>query len=178
MVLLAQNGDAEAAAAAAGFLALGLGILLIFLLVILAIAIVISWLIYSVQVQVPPEHRKIAPGLIWLLIIPFFNVIWNFFVFLQVPDSLKSYFDAQGRTDVGDCGRTLGLWSAVLLAVGFLGGFIPLVGCFASFVWLAGLVLLILFLVKILGLKGQIAMAPGTGSAPAAPPPAVPPPAG
>ena len=147
-------------------------------LIYLAIAIVICWLIYSVQVQVPPEHRKIAPGLIWLLIIPFFNVIWNFFVFLQVPDSLKSYFDAQGRTDVGDCGRTLGLWSAVLIAVGFLGGFVPIVGCVASFVWLAGLVLLILFLVKILGLKGQIGRAAGMGSVPGAPPPAAPPPAG
>ena len=177
MVLLAQNGDAEAAAVAAGFLALGLGIFLVAILFLLAIYVVISWLIYSVQVQVPPEHRKIAPGLIWLLVIPVFNLVWSFFVLLQVPDSLKSYFNAQGRTDVGDCGRTLGLWSAVLLAAGFVGGFVPIVGCFASFASLAGLVVLVLFLVKILGLKGQIGTAPAMPAGEGAPPPA-PPPAG
>jgi hypothetical protein len=125
----------------------------IFLLIGLAIAIVVCAILYSAQKRVPVEHRKIEPLMIWLLLIPLFNIVWNFFVYLRIPESYQSYFHSQGRTDVGDCGRGIGLW----LSICYLATIIPCVNYIAG---PAALVLLIIFLVKITGLKNQLPPAP------------------
>jgi len=168
LMLAQQNGDA---AEAAGIIALALGILLFTVVIMVAISILICLLIYLPYKEVPAEHQKMAPGLVFLLLIPFFNIIWNFIVFLRIPESFQSYFTAQGRTDVGDCGRQIGLWYAIC-------GVAAIVPCVNYVAGPAALVLFIIFLVKIWGLKGQIAAGavppPGAG----APPPAAPPPAG
>jgi len=168
MLAQQQNGDA---AEAAGIIALALGILLFTVVIMVAISIFICLLIYLPYKDVPAEHQKMAPGLVFLLLIPFFNIIWNFIVFMRIPESFQSYFAAQGRTDVGDCGRQIGLWYAIC-------GVAAIVPCVNYVAGPAALVLFIIFLVKIWGLKGQIGMAPAMGSSPGAPPPASPPPAG
>lgn len=146
-------------AEAAGILAAVLGILIVAMVVIFAINVVVCLLIYLPYKEVPNEHQKMAPGLVFLLLIPLFYIIWNFFVFLQIPESFQSYFASQGRTDVGDCGRTIGLWCAIC-------GAAAMVPCVNYVAGPAALVLFIIFLVKIWGLKGMIGQAamspPGT----------------
>jgi len=151
---------------AEGVFAIGffLTVIAIALAISLAIMIVICALLYNAQKAIPPEHRKIEPGLIWLLLIPLFNLIWNFQVFLKVPDSYKSHFDSRGRADVGDCGRGIGLWYSIAAACSI----VPCVNYIAA---PASLVLLIIFLVKMYGLKAQMS---GGVSYAAGPPPAPP----
>ncbi len=151
--------EAAAAAAAAGGIAVMLVAILIALAVGLAIGIVICVLLYKVQSAVPPNHRKIEPAMVWLLLIPLFNLIWNFFVYRRIPDSFQSYFASVGRTDVGDCGRNIGLWYAICAACSI----IPCVNYVAG---PAALVLLIIFLVKMFDLKSKI----GQPSIPPPPP--------
>jgi len=155
-----QNQDVpppEAGAIAAALLVMGIA-----LLISLGIAIVICALLYSAQTRIPEEHRKIPAGHVWLLLIPLFNLVWNFFVFPRVADSYKSYFNAQGRTEVGDCGRTVGLWYAIC-------GAVSIVPCINYIAGPAALVLLIIYLVKIWSLRGQV---PLSSSTPPSPPPA------
>ena len=124
---------------------------------ILAIAFVISYVILCVIIiiisvalkAVPSEYRVMKPGQVWLLLIPCFAVIWNFWVFQRVPQSFQKYFASQGRTDLGDCGGQLGLWYAICA----VGSVVPCLNYIAA---PAGLVLLIIFLVKIVELKKQI----------------------
>jgi hypothetical protein len=78
--------------------------------------------------------------MVWLLMIPCFSLVWNFFVFQQLADSYKAYFASIGRTDVGDCGKGIGLGYAIC----------------AIFCGPAALVLLIIYLVKVMDLKSQI----------------------
>jgi hypothetical protein len=166
LTLAQQNADA---AEAAGIIAAILGVLFVTVIVMVAISILICVLIYLPYKDVPAEHQKMAPGLVFLLLIPLFNIIWNFIVFLRIPESFQSYFAAQGRTDQGDCGRQIGLWYAIC-------GVAAMVPCVNYIAGPAALVLFIIFLVKIWGLKGQIAAAavppPGGGAPPAVPPPA------
>jgi hypothetical protein len=168
LIMLAQQQNGEAAETA-GIIALALGILLFTVVIMVAISVLICLLIYLPYQQVPAEHQKMAPGLVFLLLIPFFNIIWNFIVFLRIPESFQSYFASQGRTDVGDCGRQIGLWYAIC-------GVAAIVPCVNYVAGPAALVLFIIFLVKIWGLKGEIAVAavppPGGGAPPAVPPPA------
>jgi hypothetical protein len=37
-----------------------------------------------------PENRKMPPGQVWLLLIPLFNYIWQFFTVSNIADSIKA----------------------------------------------------------------------------------------
>lgn len=134
-----------------GLIAIGalLFILAVTLIIGFAISILIAAMLYTIQKRVPAEHQKIDPLMVWLLLIPIFNLVWNFFVFQRIPQSYQSYFQAQGRTDVGDCGKMIGLWYAICAAV-------TIVPCLNYLAAPAALVLLIIFLVKLFGLRGQV----------------------
>jgi hypothetical protein len=101
--------------------------------------------------RIPAEHRRLEPGLVWLLLIPCFGWIWNFFVYPRLAQSYQSYFRSIGKNDFGDCGAGLG-WAYAGCALGLLIPF-PLVPFGMG---LAALVLLVLFLVKATQLKNQI----------------------
>lgn len=132
-------------------IALGLigAVLAFVLLAMLAINVLICWFVSGVLRRLPAEHQKMPPGQVWLLLIPCFSIVWNFFVFQRVPESFASYFAAQGRTDVGDCGRGIGLAYAICAACSV----IPLVSYLAG---PATLILLILNLVKLSELKNKV----------------------
>jgi hypothetical protein len=127
----------------------------------LLIAAVICFLLYDLQKAVPPQHRKIEPGMIWLSLIPLFNLVWNFFVFLRVPESYQSAFAERGDPTRGQSERSIGLAYAICAACSI----IPCIGIFAA---LGGLVLLIIFLVKMYSLKSLLQS--GGGGFPVQPP--------
>jgi hypothetical protein len=117
----------------------------------LAIAVWISYFPYTCYDRIPPPHRKLQPWQVWLMLIPLFGIIWQFFVYPRLGQSFRSYFRERGRTDLGDCGEQLGLWVAICGTAGL----IPYIGgCFS----IVALVLLIIFLVKASNLKAQIPM--------------------
>jgi hypothetical protein len=126
----------------------------------LGITGLICYLAGSALKAIPEEHRKMDPAMVWLLMIPCFGVIWNFFVFQRIPASFQSYFASQGRTDVGDCGKTLGLWYAIICILSAVPGVSMIAGP-------AALVLLILNLVKYSELKKKVLQIGGTPPAPA-----------
>jgi hypothetical protein len=145
------------------------GILIAFALVALAIKFGVLALICYFMANnfkaIPDAHRRMPPGQVWLMMIPFFNLYWIFRVFLDLADSFKSYFNSIGRMDVGDCGRQLGLWFCVCMIAALPLGLVPCLNVIlAPMVWIASLVLLILYLVKASDLKRKI-------GAPAVPPP-------
>lgn len=132
----------------AAIAAIVIGSLIVFA-ILLAIAIAIILALSSCYARIPAQYRLMEPGMVWLLLIPCFGVIWNFFVYPRLSKSFQNYFSAHGRTDVGDCGYQIGLWFSICAAVSV----IPLLQyCTAPI----GLVFLIIYLVKVLGLKGQI----------------------
>jgi hypothetical protein len=106
----------------------------------LGIKVFIIYLNYKALDRLPPQFRQMEPWQPWLLFIPCFEIVWNFFVFTKVPASLRSYFNAKGRTDVGDCGESLGLWFAIT----------------AIFCGPVALVLLIMYLLRISELTKQL----------------------
>ncbi len=124
--------------------------------VALAISIGLLYLVFSCYQRIPPQHRQMEPWQVWLLLIPVFPIVWNFFVYPKLAKSYQSYFAEQGRTDVGDCGEKIGLWFAICAAA-IVTIIIPCLGMITGpIAALAALVLWIIFIVKALGLKGQI----------------------
>ena len=97
-----------------------------------------------------PESRAMSPGLVWLLLIPCVNIVWHFFVVLNVAKSLGAEFQKRRVATEPQPGQTLGLVTCVLICCGI----IPLLGIFCS---LAGLVCWILYWVKIADFSGRLA---------------------
>ena len=52
--------------------------------------------------------------MVWLFLIPCFNLIWQFFIATRIPDSLKNEFRDRDRDDGSDYGKTIALTQAVL----------------------------------------------------------------
>jgi len=130
----------------------GLGLVAFLALVTLVpiiINVVICLLIYSPLSRVPHEHRKMDPVMVWLLLIPCFSFVWNFFVFPRTSQSIRSYFRDEGLDGGGDCGEKLGLWFSVCA----VASLVPYLGCVAT---VAALVLLIMYLVRINELKARL----------------------
>ncbi len=55
-------------------------------------------------------YRVMKPWEVWLLLIPFFNVFWNFRVFPGLSHSFKAYFEAKGDSAVGDRSAKVARW--------------------------------------------------------------------
>lgn len=144
MNLLAQSGGGNGSG---GVLVLLFG--LIVFVVSLAIGIGILWLIFDALSAVPEPYRKMTPGLVFLMLIPLFNLVWVFFVVNRVPASFKLYFEGIGRPQPGDYGQAMGLTAAICMVVSI----VPFIGFIAGLVFL---VCIILFLVKITALKQQV----------------------
>jgi len=144
------------------------------LLVMIAIYVVVCALLHALYKAVPEQHRQLSTGLVWLLLIPFWNLIWNFFVFPKLSRSYQTWFEAKGDTSKGTCNSELAWTFAILCACSIVLGFIP---CVAQLAGVAALVILIIYLVKMFSLKNEaIATAAAAPTAGQMPPPAPPPP--
>jgi hypothetical protein len=131
--------DSNAVAALLG------GSCLLILLVMVAIAVVPA-VFYLLTMQkalnlAGREHRNMEPGLVWLSFIPFFGIVWQFFVVKHVSDAVKNWAAANDR-EVGDGGWNIGLAGCIL----FCCSWIPLLGPLAA---IGGLVCHIIWWIKV-----------------------------
>lgn len=137
-------------AALLGFFGAIAGLFCGFFLFLFLIEVIITFLAYRLLSAIPPEYRKQDPGMVWLLLNPVLSLVWNFFVWPRISQSHAACFQAQGRADVGDAGGPLALAFSICMAIAF----VPYVGWYClSF---AAIVVLIVYLVKMFGLKAQI----------------------
>lgn len=128
---------------------------LIFVLVFLAILIVPA-IFYLLTLQkalnrCSPESRAMQPGLVWLMFIPLFNIVWHFFIVLNVAKSLDTEFRKRGIAADPDPGKTLGLVMCILACCGI----IPFLGILCS---LGAFICWIIYWIKIAGYSGQLAV--------------------
>jgi hypothetical protein len=118
-------------------------------LIPLVVETVVAAILSSTLRRLPQRYQQMEPGLIWLLVIPLFNIGWNFFVVLKVSRSYRDYFGERRRAETGDCGEGLGLAYSVCTACSL----VPYLGCLTG---IAAIVLLVLYLVKLNTLKGLV----------------------
>jgi Domain of unknown function (DUF4328) len=134
----------DEATVAAMLIALG-----ITLAISLAINLLVCWLVYRANEALPAEHRRTESWQAFLLLIPLFNLVWNFILLARVSGGMQSYFQSKNDASVGDCGATIGLWYSICC----IAVWVPIVVCVAG---PAALVLLVLYLVKISGLRTRV----------------------
>jgi len=120
---------------------------LVFLLLIGAatLAVLVFYLLtmQKALVLAGERHQKMAPGLVWLMFIPLFNLMWHFFVVKNVSESIRSWAAENGKS-VDDAGYTIGLIACIASCCGI----IPFVNFLAAPV---SLVCFIIWWVKVAG---------------------------
>lgn len=126
---------------------------LIFVLIaaVIGIAIVIFYIL-SMQKALDlagERHRKMNPAMVWLMLIPLFNLVWHFFVVKHVSDSIKSWAAEKGAK-VDDAGYTIGLIACIANCCGIIPGLNLLAGP-------VGLVCFIIWWVKVAGFNKLMA---------------------
>ena len=137
-------------------LATGAGIagILMIMLIVFAIALIPAiFYILTLQKAVnrcSPENRAMAPGMVWLMLVPLLNIVWHFFVVINVAKSLGAEFQKRGIAEEPEPGKKIGLIMCILACCGI----IPLLGILCS---LGALVCWIIYWVKIAGFSGKIA---------------------
>ena len=132
--------------------ALGAGILFIALIVLVIALIPMIFYILTLQKALnkcAPENRAMQPGMIWLLLIPLVNLVWSFFVVINMAKSLGAEFQKRGIAEEPEPGKKLGMIMCIL----FCCGIIPLLGVFCS---LGGLVCWIMYWLKISGYSKKL----------------------
>lgn len=115
----------------------------------IAVQVLVCSILYSCLQAVPPQFRRQTPGSSYLLLIPIFNLVWNFVIFLAVAGSYQDYFAHQGRTTMADCARSVAL--AYCVCGIFL--IVPVLNILAA---VPALILLIITLVKFWDIKQQL----------------------
>ena len=99
-----------------------------------------------------PQSRTTSPGSVWLLLIPLFNIVYQFIVVSNMARSLGNEFTRRGIANVErEPGKTLGIAMCVLN----IAGIIPVIGVLFA---LAGVVCWIIYWVKIADYSNKIAL--------------------
>ena len=88
--------------------------------------------------RVRPENRTMAPGLVWLEIIPLFGFFWFLYVVQKIRDSLRKEYQARQWPHTGDFALNIGVAAGVLRVVAFAVGLAPLEYEIMSWVILGG----------------------------------------
>lgn len=134
---------------------MGLGVPeIIILLFILAMAVVPAvFFLLTLQntlKEVSIENRKMEPGMVWLMFIPLFGMVWQFIIVNRLADSLRDEF-AKKNIKVMEArpGFAIGLTYCIL----FCCSIIPYLGLLTS---IAGLVFWIIYWVKINGYREKL----------------------
>ena len=95
-------------------------------------------------------NRSMQPGMVWLLLIPFFSLIWHFIVVNNIAESLDREFASRNMVSEPMPGKSVGLAMCILSVCGL----IPYVGMLAG---IGQLVCWIIYWVKISGCSTRLA---------------------
>src|SRR5690554_3432884 len=106
---------------------------------------ILVWALYASTVSrtmlhIAEENRFFRPGQAWLLVIPFFNIYWNFVVARRLSDSLNNEFFDRKIAEEERPGLSVGLPYAWM----FLLSHIP----FPQFILLAFMILSVIYFVQ------------------------------
>jgi hypothetical protein len=126
---------------------------------LMAIGVLVLYIFYIISLsralsKCSVASRTMQPGMVWLLLVPLFNLVWQFIVVIGLSDSLGKEFRARGILNAEpEPGKTIGIAMCVCAACGI----IPFINLLAL---PAHLVLWIIYWVKITEFSRKLDMVP------------------
>jgi hypothetical protein len=99
--------------------------------------------------KVSRRNRAIEPGACLLQIIPLFNLYYTFVLTSKVSESIQNEYESRRVRPDGDFGKEIGMWWGICNVA-------SLVPYFGTLICLVGLVLFIVFWVKVAGYSKEL----------------------
>jgi len=96
-----------------------------------------------------PESRTTSPGSVWLMLIPLFNLVWQFILVIRISSSLHNEFSKRNMIEEPEPGKALGLAYCILGVCSV----IPILGILTS---ITSLICWIIYWVKISGYSNKL----------------------
>jgi len=127
----------------------GLGYWVVLVLMQLLLTILYLATLTRTLAACSPARRTMAPGLVWLNVVPAFHLFWKFWTANQLSTSLRNEFDSRGMRTGNTFGRTIGILMptiAVMNRLVFWGG-----GLFARYEGEGDVAFVVLLLTDLLG---------------------------
>jgi len=135
-----QGGGGGAAGGAMTLLCCGLEFVLIVGLLVVQILFLLN--LSRCLDQCSRRNRTMEPGMVWLNLIPLFNLVWLFITVFRISESLQNeYDDRRLRSDDPDFGKMMGILYVVF----------SIIGCFP-----VNMVFQIIYWMKIANYKNQL----------------------
>jgi len=134
---------------------MGPAIIIFVVIIAVIIVVLLPAIFYLLTLQntlkkVKKKNRTIEPGQVWLMLIPLFNIVWQFIMINRIADSLKSEFAERNISIKEDIpGAQIGIAYCILI----LCVSVPVLGRLA---YLGGLICWIIYWVKISNYKNQL----------------------
>jgi len=125
-----------------------------------ALLVVVPFFFYLLMLQralhrCSASNRALPPAMVWLLLIPVFDLMWHFVVVARLAKSLEAEFRARGLAAEPAPGKSLGL-ALCLISCGICFPFLRVL-------WPALLVCWVLYWLKIAGYSAQLRSLPAVG---------------
>lgn len=89
---------------------------IVFFLIFLGLAISFLMAMNSVLTIISPANRRTEPSSVWLMLIPLFNLVWQFILYKKLTDSITAEYRSKGLTDTADRSYKIGMIAASCLA--------------------------------------------------------------
>jgi hypothetical protein len=107
------------------------------------------------------RNRTMEPARVWLSLIPLFGAFWMFQVVCDVGASLRNELIDRGLDRGGNGGKTIGISWLVASILGATSIYTMVktgvgLGALACLLWIASLILFIVYWVRVAGYSGQI----------------------
>ena len=125
------------------------GLLLVGLLLFLIPSVFFLLTLQKALTRVAPERRTMNPPMVWLGLIPLFNIVWNFLMVIALSKSLGAELTSRNIPHEAEPGKTIGLVWASLGAACLIPGLGFLLGIPVLILW-------IIYWVKIAGFSAKL----------------------
>ena len=105
--------------------------------------------------RVEPEHRRMDPGMVWLNLIPIFNLMWLVVTVERVGESIRNEYIARGRHKRSESyGKTAGLAFVLLTLIGL--PFAPAAWPCMLVFWIFAFIYWIVYWIQLSGYAGRL----------------------
>ena len=139
-------------------------ILILCILIIIAPAILFLLTLQKALSRCSPENRTMPPGWVWMMLIPLFNVFWQFILVSHIARSLAREFQGRNIPAGPYPGRNVGMaWCVLNVSSGSL---LAVMSAFGYVLGLGALICWISYWVKISGYSARLAASDAGGRVP------------
>lgn len=150
--------------------AIGIGMLIVVLIIAIGIilAVYIPYLLNMQNMLKECNHKSLQgfnPSNVWLLLIPFFNIVYRFIIYIKISEILQREYALRGKTKPGDYSKSLGLTLAILAAVSAIPDIpAPIINGISGLATLGTIVVFIIYWVKLAEHKNNLRSLPKESS--------------